>query len=318
MKTIVINLFGAPGAGKSTGAAYIFSRLKMKGINAELVTEFAKEKVWDGTNKPLQNQCYVFGEQQYRLSRCADKVDVIITDSPLPLSLVYNQQPELGAAFTETVMNVFNSYNNHNYLLRRVKPYNESGRLQTEDESDKVRDKIIKVILEQNIHFHEVDGDLAGYNEIIDDIITYLPANTTDAINDFSGTYHFLSNFYVSKVTYKSLTFTNTEAAFHAMKCPERAEEFCDLSPSEAKRLGRQVKLRPDWEQIKQQVMYEVCSAKFTQNKELGEKLLATGDRELIEGNFWNDRYWGVCDGFGANNLGKILMRIRKELREQR
>lgn len=81
-KTLVVNLFGTPGAGKSTGAAYIFSELKMRGINAELVTEFAKDKVWENNDEVFKNQAYIFGKQSYKMSRCRDKVDVIITDSP--------------------------------------------------------------------------------------------------------------------------------------------------------------------------------------------------------------------------------------------
>ena len=84
---ILVNLFGAPGAGKSTGAAYIFSQLKMAGINAELVTEFAKDKVWEESKEPFNNQAYIFGQQYFRISRCADKVDVIVTDSP-PLAFI--------------------------------------------------------------------------------------------------------------------------------------------------------------------------------------------------------------------------------------
>ena len=83
---LVVNLFGAPGAGKSTGAAYIFSRLKLAGINAELVTEFAKDKVWEESKAVFQNQAYIFGKQYFRISRVQDKVDVVITDSPILLS----------------------------------------------------------------------------------------------------------------------------------------------------------------------------------------------------------------------------------------
>ena len=92
---IIVNLFGVPGAGKSTGAAYIFSQLKMKGINAELITEFAKDKVWENNEKVFKNQLYLFGKQSFRISRVQDEVDVIVTDSPLLLSILYNQTPIL-------------------------------------------------------------------------------------------------------------------------------------------------------------------------------------------------------------------------------
>lgn len=91
------------------GAAYIFSELKMRGINAELVTEFAKDKVWENNDEVFKNQAYIFGKQSYKMSRCRDKVDVIITDSPLPLSIFYNHDKVLDEDFNRTVMNVFNT-----------------------------------------------------------------------------------------------------------------------------------------------------------------------------------------------------------------
>ena len=96
---LVVNLFGAPGAGKSTGAAYIFSQLKMLGINAELVTEFAKDMVWCNNQEALSNQAYMFGQQLYRISRLEDKVDVVITDSPVFLSAIYNRMSYRKLAF---------------------------------------------------------------------------------------------------------------------------------------------------------------------------------------------------------------------------
>lgn len=134
-------------------------------------------------------------------------------------------------------------------------------------------------------------------------------------INEFRGKYYFLSNFYSVPVKHGFLTFTNTEAAFHSEKCPMRAAEFTKLNPSEAKRLGRRVRLRSDWEQVKDQVMLDVVRAKFDQHPDLAQKLLATGDEELVEGNDWGDIYWGVYKGHGKNMLGKILMRVRAELR---
>lgn len=135
------------------------------------------------------------------------------------------------------------------------------------------------------------------------------------AIKSFRGKYFFLSNFYSIPVIYKDIRFENNEAAFQAAKCPERMSEFCRLNPQRAKQLGRRVKLRPDWESVKYDVMYEICLAKFSQHPDLRTKLIATGDAELVEGNAWGDRVWGVCGGVGENHLGKILMRIRKELR---
>ncbi len=133
-------------------------------------------------------------------------------------------------------------------------------------------------------------------------------------IKEFRGEFYFLSNFYNAEIYYKDHKFQNNEAAFQAMKCPERAAEFCYLNGVEAKRKGRYVQLRSDWENVKDKIMYEICFAKFTQHPELKIKLLETGSRELIEGNEWRGTYWGVCNGYGKNVLGKILMRIRSEL----
>ena len=132
-----------------------------------------------------------------------------------------------------------------------------------------------------------------------------------NTINEFKGKYFFLSNFYNREVTYNGFTFKNNEAAFQSMKCPERIAEFINLNPSEAKRLGRRVKLRTDWEDIKDNIMYEICMAKFTQNQDLQKRLLETGNAYLIEGNTWGDIYWGMSNNFGENKLGIILMKIR-------
>lgn len=171
---IVVNLFGVPSAGKSTGAAYIFSQLKLNGINAELITEFAKDKVWENNTEVFKNQAYLFGKQSYRMSRCRDKVDVLITDSPLPLSIFYNKDAVLGEDFNRTVMNVFNSYNNLNYLLLRVKPYNPIGRHQTEKESDELKQPMVDLLNNRNIKYSEYEGCVEGYDEIVSDILRCL------------------------------------------------------------------------------------------------------------------------------------------------
>ena len=136
-------------------------------------------------------------------------------------------------------------------------------------------------------------------------------------IDKFNGKYDFLSNYYVAPVTYNGLTFQSNEAAFQAQKTLNEGQrrKFTRMAPNKAKAKGRNVILRSDWEEVKNKIMYEVCYAKFTQNPELKEKLLLTGDEELIEGNTWHDTYWGVCNRRGKNKLGKILMRVREELR---
>ena len=152
-------------------------------------------------------------------------------------------------------------------------------------------------------------------------MIRYQIKNRNTAIMSFRGEYSFLSNFYEGKVfTYKGLKFNNTEAPFHAEKCWSRAKEFEMIRPLQSKRLGRRVLMRKDWEQIKDRVMYDVCYAKFTQDPVLKAKLLATGNRELVEGNTHGDRCWGMtCSNgvwIGENRLGKVLMKLREDLRE--
>lgn len=135
-------------------------------------------------------------------------------------------------------------------------------------------------------------------------------------INSFRDEYYFLSNFYECSVTYNGLTYKNNEAAFQAQKCinPKDREKFCNLRASESKKLGRRVVLRKDWEDIKIKVMTDIVKAKFEQNEDLQKKLLATEDAYLEEENTWGDRIWGTVNGVGANNLGRILMNVRKEL----
>lgn len=167
MNTLIVNLFGAPGAGKSTISAYIFALLKMRGYNCELVTEFAKDKVWEENKAALSNQLYVFGQQSFRISRVNGQVDVIITDSPLPLSLMYGNSAKLGESFAETVMADFNSYNNMNLYINRVKDYNPVGRIQTEEESDKKGFEILNLLIQKDIPFRLVNGDENGCEEIL-------------------------------------------------------------------------------------------------------------------------------------------------------
>lgn len=176
-RTIVINLFGAPGSGKSTGAAYIFSKLKMNGVNAELVTEFAKDKVWEENAEVFKNQAYLFGKQYFRMSRCDGKVDVIVTDSPLLLSAYYNKSKVLGYEFDNVVSRVFQSYRNVNFFIERVKPYNPAGRLQTEAESNEIsRDLRAFLDIFDVLVYDTYSGDIEGYDAIVRDVLNVLSA----------------------------------------------------------------------------------------------------------------------------------------------
>lgn len=135
-------------------------------------------------------------------------------------------------------------------------------------------------------------------------------------IDRFENEYYFLSNFYNAPIIYHGIRYENNESAFHAQKDLSRSKEFCNLNPSGAKMLGRRVILREDWEEVKDLIMYEINYEKYAQNIDLRRKLLETGNQELIEGNFWNDTYWGVCRGIGENHLGKILMKVRGEFQK--
>jgi ribA/ribD-fused uncharacterized protein len=138
-------------------------------------------------------------------------------------------------------------------------------------------------------------------------------------IDSFKGEYFFLSNFYECEIKYDGLEYSCVENAFQAQKTLYPADRVMfsgNLSPSIGKRLGRSAKLRSDWENIKDYVMKDLIRIKF-KNPELREKLLATGDEILVEGNTWNDHYWGKCDGYGYNMLGQILMLIRDEIRKE-
>lgn len=138
-------------------------------------------------------------------------------------------------------------------------------------------------------------------------------------IKEFKNQYFFLSNFYECPIYYNKLVFCNAEAAFQAQKAIDEKEQykFINLNASQARKLGKTIVLRKDWEEVKDNIMYEIVKRKFTVNKELQQKLIDTKDEELVEGNWWHDTYWGIDSktGIGKNKLGKILMKVREEVK---
>ena len=142
--------------------------------------------------------------------------------------------------------------------------------------------------------------------------------STVTKIDLFRGENSFLSNMFDSPVTVRGETYPTAEHAFQAAKFADKAKRdaiAAAKSPAEAKKLGRQSGMRSDWNEKRILVMEEILRAKFEQNPDLMQKLVATGDAELIEGNTWGDKFWGQVNGEGENNLGKILMKLREEFR---
>lgn len=134
---------------------------------------------------------------------------------------------------------------------------------------------------------------------------------------EFQGEYRFLSNFWPAAVVLDSFLYPSVEHAYQAAKTlnPEIRSKIRELpKPGDAKRFAKMLQLRPDWKQVKLSVMEDLVRQKFFMNQFCREKLLETGEAELIEGNTWNDTFWGVCRGKGENHLGKILMKVRAEL----
>lgn len=166
-RATVINLFGGPSVGKSTTAAGVFSILKLHGVECELVTEFAKDLTWEERYNTLKNQQYIFGKQHHRLWRIKDKVDIIVTDSPLMLSSVYGEVHNATTdSFTTNVIDVVNTFNNYNILLTRTKKYNQNGRSQSEGAAKKIDKLIIDKLSKHNMEWLEAPGNFEGINKI--------------------------------------------------------------------------------------------------------------------------------------------------------
>jgi hypothetical protein len=143
------------------------------------------------------------------------------------------------------------------------------------------------------------------------------------AIGKFQGEYRFLSNFWLCEVRLGGIVYPSAEHAYQAQKTTDvivQASFINCATPGEAKRQGRLIELRPDWERFKKRVMLAVLCAKFYQNPYLADLLVQTGDQYLEEGNHWHDNYWGSCSckqclGKGDNVLGELLMAVRVVVR---
>jgi len=164
----VINLYAGPGTGKSITAAEVFVQLKKAHLNAEIVTEYVKDKVWEESFAMMENQIYLFGKQQHRLWRVSKKCDVVVTDSPLLLSLFYGQKNS--DAFKQLVKEEYGKYENINIYLKRVYPYNPIGRTQTEAEAKEADKEILKIVKQNCRGYAEFESNDKGTEALM----TYL------------------------------------------------------------------------------------------------------------------------------------------------
>ena len=151
----VVNFFGAPGAGKSTASAGLFSLMKRAYVGCEIVTEFAKDLVWSGRSAELSLQNFVFANQERKLATLAGKVDWAVSDSPLPLSAFYCPEG-YPPAFKRLVFEMFDAYDNHNFFVERNHAYEKAGRIHTEAQSDAASKALKEMLAAEGIKFEVV------------------------------------------------------------------------------------------------------------------------------------------------------------------
>ncbi len=176
--TLIVNLFASPGSGKSTTAAGVFSKLKLHGVDCELVTEYAKDLVWEGRQHVLKNQLYVSGKQCQRIFRLNGQVDAIITDSPILLSSYYNglNGRYNKNLYEQLMLEEHNKYNNLNYFIKLndKEEFNENGREQTQQESLIISKEIEKMLDKLGIKYYIVNKSSKTIDDITDKVINYI------------------------------------------------------------------------------------------------------------------------------------------------
>lgn len=181
MDTLIVNLFAGPGAGKSTLASGIFYNMKMKSLNCELVTEYAKDKVWEENWTALGVQFYVSAKQFYRQEVLIGKVNAVITDSPILLSTMYNSEKDekLRELFNSFIIGSFKRLNNLNFFIKRKKKYVTKGRMQTQEEAVEIDNKIIKLLDDNDIEYHAIEGTPEGLIDICNKIYERLSISSS-------------------------------------------------------------------------------------------------------------------------------------------
>jgi hypothetical protein len=170
--TLVVNLFAGPGAGKSTTAAGIFFELKSKGINCELAAEYAKDLCWEERTRTFDDQIYIFGKQYHRIFRLLGQVAVVITDSPLLLTPVYDAEKR--PTLKKLVLEEHNKMWTYNVFLKRKKAFNPKGRNHNEEQSKDIDYAVADMLLENDVLFETFEGTVEGKDAIVKKILMLL------------------------------------------------------------------------------------------------------------------------------------------------
>lgn len=172
--TLIVNFFGGPGVGKSTLASGTFFYLKQNRINCELVTEYAKTLTWENRIATLECQPYIFGKQLYSLEVLVNQVDVIITDSPICLSLFYKAD-RYPASFSQAVIDIFNRFNNINYYINRSQDeYDENGRVASVCMAKNIDEKILTFLDEFYIDYKTIPREFNSAELVAKEIMSKL------------------------------------------------------------------------------------------------------------------------------------------------
>lgn len=171
-KTLVVNLLGGAGVGKSTLACKTFALLKEKGLDCELVLEYVKDMVYEGRSEIFKCQPYIFGKQLFKIFRINGKVDVIITDRPILLDIVYDEEDDEN--FRQYVLTKFNQFNNLNIYLNRTVEYKATGRLHDKKEATEYDTKVRYWLDKLEIPYFDVDVNENTSDVILEAIISRL------------------------------------------------------------------------------------------------------------------------------------------------
>ncbi len=165
-KTLIVNLYGGPGCGKSTIMSGLFEELKWKGIDCEMAHEYAKEQVWEKSFSTLDDQIYVFANQLHKVNRVDGQVDVIISDSPILLSLIYDKSGL--KEFHDLVIAVDKGHTSLNIFLKRMKKYNPRGRIQNKEEAVQKDEDILGLLDKHSIDYSVMNGEKDSVAKIVE------------------------------------------------------------------------------------------------------------------------------------------------------